>query len=103
MFSQSCISAGIKVLRQEAQALLDLIPAIDENFVKACQIMMNTKGKVILTGVGKSGHIASKIASTLASTGTQSFFVQASASPMASSAVELEVGARLRGHASFST
>lgn len=77
MFSQSCISAGIKVLRQEAQALLDLIPAIDENFVKACQIMMNTKGKVILTGVGKSGHIASKIASTLASTGTQSFFVQA--------------------------
>ena len=39
--------------------------------------MMDTKGKVILTGVGKSGHVATKIASTLASTGTQAFFVQA--------------------------
>lgn len=77
MFDQSCINAGIRVLKEEAQALMDLIPSIDSNFVKACQIMMDTKGKVVLTGVGKSGHIATKIASTLASTGTQSFFVQA--------------------------
>ncbi len=77
MFSTSCIGAGTRVLKEEAQALLDLIPTIDESFVKACQIMMDTKGKVVLTGVGKSGHIATKIASTLASTGTQSFFVQA--------------------------
>lgn len=75
--SQTCINAGIRVLKEEAQALIDLIPSINENFVKACQIILNTKGKVILTGVGKSGHIATKIASTLASTGTQSFFVQA--------------------------
>jgi arabinose-5-phosphate isomerase len=75
--SQACINAGVRVLKEEAQAILDLIPSINENFVKACQIILNTKGKVILTGVGKSGHIATKIASTLASTGTQSFFVQA--------------------------
>lgn len=77
MFAKSCIAAGIRVLKEEAQCLLDLIPTIDENFAKACEIIVNTKGKVILTGVGKSGHIATKIASTLASTGTQSFFVQA--------------------------
>ena len=77
MFNSTCINAGIRVLKEEAQALLDLVPTINENFAKACQIMLDTKGKVILTGVGKSGHVATKIASTLASTGTQSFFVQA--------------------------
>ena len=77
MFSQTCINAGVRVLKEEAQALLDLVPTIGDSFVKACQIMMDTKGKVILTGVGKSGHVATKIASTLASTGTQAFFVQA--------------------------
>ena len=50
---------------------------IDENFAHACDLLLNCQGKVILTGVGKSGHIATKIASTLASTGTQAFFVQA--------------------------
>ncbi len=77
MFAQSCINAGVRVLKEEAQSLLNLIPSIDEHFAKACEIIVKTKGKVILTGVGKSGHIATKIASTLASTGTQSFFVQA--------------------------
>ncbi|WP_295366164.1 KpsF/GutQ family sugar-phosphate isomerase [uncultured Succinivibrio sp.] len=77
MSSQACITAGVRVLKEEAQAIIDLIPSINENFVKACEIILNTKGKVILTGVGKSGHIATKIASTFASTGTQSFFVQA--------------------------
>ena len=77
LFNSTCINAGIRVLKEEAQALLDLVPTINENFAKACQIMLDTKGKVILTGVGKSGHVATKIASTLASTGTQSFFVQA--------------------------
>ncbi len=74
---QTCISAGIRVLKEEAQALIELIPSINDEFAKACEIILKTKGKVILTGVGKSGHIATKIASTLASTGTQSFFVQA--------------------------
>lgn len=77
MFNETCIGAGKRVLREEAEALLDLIPTVDENFAKACRLLLECKGKVILTGVGKSGHIATKIASTLASTGTQSFFVQA--------------------------
>lgn len=77
MFAETCINAGKRVLKEEAQALLDLVDSIDDNFVKACDYLLNCNGKVILTGVGKSGHIATKIASTLASTGTQSFFVQA--------------------------
>lgn len=77
MLTQKCIEAGRRVLQEEAQALLNLKDSIDENFVNACKILLACKGKVVLTGVGKSGHIASKIASTLASTGTQSFFVQA--------------------------
>lgn len=77
MNKEQCLAAGVRVLREEAQALLDLIPELGDNFVKACQLILNCRGKVILTGVGKSGHVATKIASSLASTGTQSFFVQA--------------------------
>lgn len=77
MLKETCISAGKRVLREEAEAILELIQTIDDSFAKACDILLQCKGKVILTGVGKSGHIATKIASTLASTGTQSFFVQA--------------------------
>lgn len=77
MSQQTCINAGKRVLQEEAEALLDLIPTIDEKFARACELLLNCQGKVILTGVGKSGHVATKIASTLASTGTQSFFVQA--------------------------
>ncbi len=77
MNQEKCLAAGIRVLREEAQALLDLIPELGSNFVTACQLILSCKGKVILTGVGKSGHVATKIASSFASTGTQSFFVQA--------------------------
>lgn len=77
MSQQTCINAGKRVLQEEAEAILELIPTIDEKFARACELLLNCQGKVILTGVGKSGHIATKIASTLASTGTQSFFVQA--------------------------
>lgn len=77
MFKETCIQAGQRVLKEEAEAILELIPSIDDNFVKACDLLLKCQGKVILTGVGKSGHIATKIASTLASTGTQAFFVQA--------------------------
>jgi arabinose-5-phosphate isomerase len=62
-------------LKDEAQALLDLIPQMDENFDRAIELIMACRGKVIVTGVGKSGHIGAKIAATLASTGTPSFFV----------------------------
>lgn len=66
---------GIQCIKDEAEALLDLINNIDDNFEKAVDILLQCKGKVIVTGVGKSGHIGAKIAATLASTGTPSFFV----------------------------
>ena len=62
-------------LKDEAQALLDLIPQLDQHFDKAVEMMYNCKGKVIVTGVGKSGNIGAKIAATLSSTGTPSFFI----------------------------
>ena len=66
---------AIRCLKDEAQAVLDLIPKMDENFDRAVELIMQCQGKVIVTGVGKSGHIGAKIAATLASTGTPSFFI----------------------------
>ena len=68
---------GIRCMQDEAQAILDLAPTLSEDFERAVGLMLGCKGRVILTGVGKSGHIASKIAATLASTGTPSFYVNA--------------------------
>ena len=62
-------------LEDEAQALLELIPQLDENFDKAVNMIYDCKGKIIVTGVGKSGHIGAKIAATLSSTGTPAFFI----------------------------
>ena len=62
-------------LHDEAQAILDLVPRIGEEFERAVDLIYNCHGKFIITGVGKSGHIGCKIAATLASTGTPSFFV----------------------------
>lgn len=62
-------------IKDEARALLDLIPQLDENFERAVELIYNCHGKVIVTGVGKSGHIGAKIAATLSSTGTPSFFI----------------------------
>ena len=64
-----------KCFRDEAEAILDLIPMLDDNFNKAVELIYHCKGKCIVTGVGKSGHVGAKIAATLASTGTSSFFV----------------------------
>lgn len=66
---------GIQCVKDEAQAILDLIPQFDEQFDEAVKMIFHCKGKVIVTGVGKSGHIGAKIAATLSSTGTPSFFV----------------------------
>lgn len=66
---------AIKCFQDEAQAILDLIPQLTDDFDKAVDLVYNCKGKFIITGVGKSGHIGAKIAATLASTGTPSFFV----------------------------
>jgi arabinose-5-phosphate isomerase len=62
-------------LREEAQAITDLIPQLDDNFRRAVAMMYGCKGKIIVTGVGKSGNIGAKIAATLASTGTPAFFI----------------------------
>lgn len=66
---------GENALREEAQAILDQIPTLDDNFEKAVDMMYHCKGKIIVTGVGKSGHVGAKIAATLASTGTPAFFI----------------------------
>lgn len=66
---------AIKCLRNESEALLELIPYIDESFDKTIELILKCKGKLIVTGVGKSGHIGAKIAATLSSTGTPSFFI----------------------------
>ncbi len=64
-----------QVLRIEAAAVASLIPRIDERFLAALGLVLNCRGRVVVSGIGKSGHIARKIASTLASTGTPAFFV----------------------------
>lgn len=62
-------------IRDEAQAVMDLIPQLDDNFQKAVDMMYHCHGKIIVTGVGKSGNIGAKIAATLSSTGTPAFFI----------------------------
>lgn len=64
-----------RVLDIESQAIIGLKSYINQDFNHACQLMFDTKGRVIVTGMGKSGHIGNKIAATLASTGTPAFFV----------------------------
>ena len=69
------LNFAINCFKDEAQAILDLIPMLDENFPRAVEMIMKCQGKVIVTGVGKSGHVGEKIAATLASLGTPSFFL----------------------------
>ncbi|WP_035572688.1 KpsF/GutQ family sugar-phosphate isomerase [Halomonas halocynthiae] len=68
-------ASAIHTLRLESQAIAALEQQLDDNFEHACQLILACRGRVIVTGMGKSGHIASKIAATLASTGTPAFFV----------------------------
>ena len=66
---------AIQCFKDEAAAVLGLIEKLDEKFEQAVELMYDCKGKIIVTGVGKSGHIGAKIAATLSSTGTPSFFI----------------------------
>ena len=66
---------AVRCFRDEAQAILDLIPQLDDNFDAAVGLILKCSGKVIITGVGKSGHIGAKMAATLSSTGTPAFFI----------------------------
>ena len=72
---KSIIDIAKDVIQTEADSVLKLKGRIDQNFDEVCQILKNCMGKVILIGMGKSGHIAKKISSTLASTGTPSFYI----------------------------
>lgn len=71
----SLCRAGLKVVRTEAEAVAALMGRIDGHFAAACKLMLACKGRIAVTGMGKSGHIGGKIAATLASTGTPAFFV----------------------------
>ena len=64
-----------RTIQREAEAVVALAARIDGDVTQACQLMLSCKGRIIVTGMGKSGHIGNKIASTLASTGTPAFFV----------------------------
>ena len=75
MLESEIIGRATECLQCEAAAIEALIPRLDEKFLKAVQLIRDCKGKIVVTGVGKSGHIGSKIAATLASTGTPAFFL----------------------------
>ncbi len=75
MNDNQLVQVAAEVIALEAAAVNSLIDTIDEDFVQACRIIAACKGRVVVTGMGKSGHIAGKIAATLASTGTPAFFV----------------------------
>ena len=72
---QKLRALGRSVIETEAQALVALISRIDGNFVAACKYMFACQGRIVVLGMGKSGHIGGKLAATLASTGTPAFFV----------------------------
>ena len=66
---------GLAVVLTEKQAIEALEARINDDFVKACELCLNCRGRIVVTGMGKSGHIGSKLAATLASTGSPAFFV----------------------------
>lgn len=75
--SDSLLSLARSVIRVEAAAVAQLESRIDQTFVHACKLLIACKGRIIVCGIGKSGHIGAKLAATLASTGSPAFFVHA--------------------------
>ncbi|HED5352294.1 TPA: KpsF/GutQ family sugar-phosphate isomerase [Campylobacter jejuni] len=71
----NAIEIAKEVFEIEAKSIQDLVLNLDDNFAKAVDLMLSVKGRCIVSGMGKSGHIGAKIAATLASTGTPSFFI----------------------------
>jgi arabinose-5-phosphate isomerase len=69
------LASARRTIEIEKAAVAGLLDKLDDSFSKACQVLLSCKGRVVVTGMGKSGHIGSKIAATLASTGTPAFFV----------------------------
>lgn len=72
---KSYIASATSTIQTEIEGLNSLLEFLDDNFVNAVELILNCKGRVVISGMGKSGHIANKIASTFASTGTPSFFI----------------------------
>ena len=75
MKQKNYINTALKVIKTEADAVMGLTNQIRPDFENLCESILDTKGKLILMGIGKSGHIAQKISATLSSTGTSSFFI----------------------------
>ncbi|MFK8027177.1 MAG: KpsF/GutQ family sugar-phosphate isomerase [Gammaproteobacteria bacterium] len=75
--SKQAIDLAKAVIKEEANAVIDLSDRIDNDFITACQILLDPAGRIVVLGIGKSGHIGRKIAATLASTGSPAFFVSA--------------------------
>lgn len=71
----AALTAAKRTFQMEAEAVANLAQKLDQQFPKACELMLASTGRIIVTGMGKSGHIARKIAATLASTGTPAHFV----------------------------
>ena len=75
MTAKNTVRMAKDVIRIEARALLALLPRVGRNFEKACELILKSKGRVVVTGMGKPGFIAQKISATLSSTGTPSLFL----------------------------
>jgi arabinose-5-phosphate isomerase len=73
--STDLIQSAQRTIRLEIESIQDLLQRIDGDFVRACELILASKGRVVVVGMGKSGHVGNKIAATLASTGTTAFFV----------------------------
>ncbi len=71
------LSSGRRALEVETRGVQQLVARLDASFARACQLCLDCRGRVIVTGMGKSGHVAGKVAATLASTGTPAFFIHA--------------------------
>ncbi|TBU98914.1 KpsF/GutQ family sugar-phosphate isomerase [Stutzerimonas kirkiae] len=73
--SKQLIETALRTIRLEIEAVEQLSSRIDQDFAQACRLILESKGRVVVVGMGKSGHVGRKIAATLASTGTAAFFV----------------------------
>ena len=75
MTKHAFVELGLAVLKTEAEAISALTGRLGQNFHDACELILHCDGRVVVTGMGKSGHVGNKIAATLASTGTPAFFM----------------------------
>src|SRR5690348_4694500 len=73
--AKSILNRGAQVIQIEADALNLLAASLEQSFVRACEAMLSTQGRIVITGMGKSGHIGRKWAATLAATGTPAIYV----------------------------